>query len=39
MLKRVSGEWQGQIYEYITQKISWTGTDGKGKTLDFSYTE
>ncbi len=38
-IEREQEEWQGQIYEYITQKISWTGTDGKGKTLDFSYTE
>lgn len=38
-IEREQEEWQGQIYEYITQKISWTGTDGKGKTLGFSYTE
>lgn len=36
---REEEEWHGEVYVDITQEISWTGTDGKGKKLSFSYTE
>lgn len=38
-IQREEEEWQGTIYVTIWQDITWVGTDGKNKSMTFSYSE